>query len=77
MTDPSFGEFVDHPPPLELAFEEGGGEGDDGAGRIFPINFIVNELLSNPAMLRQLIRRIVDVNNDGLVTQQELMNWAK
>lgn len=75
MTDPSFGEFVDHPPSLELAFEEGGGGGDDG--RIFPINFIVNELLSNPAMLRHLIRRFVDVNNDGLVTQQELMLGAK
>lgn len=39
----------------------------------FSINWIVNELLANPDLLRQLVRRFVDIDDDGIITQRELL----
>lgn len=61
--------------PSSIEFSEDGVHFEEAAegGHRFPLNFIVDELLANPPLLRQLVRRFIDVNNDGIITQQELM----
>lgn len=61
-------EFLDATPShYELALD------DMEDGQRFSLMFLVDELSSNPALLRQFVRRFIDVNHDGVITQQELM----
>lgn len=66
---PSFNLSEDNLEPFAFAAEDE----EEKPRRQFSVNFIVRELLMNPGLLRQFIRRFVDVNNDGMITQQELM----
>lgn len=61
-------EFLDATPSrYELALD------DMEDGQRFSVRFLVDELSSNPTLLRHFVNRFIDVNHDGVITQQELL----
>lgn len=42
----------------------------------FPIDWLVDELVSSPVLTRAMLSRFVDVNKDGILSSQELLAAA-
>lgn len=43
----------------------------------FPIDWLVDELVSSPVLTKALLSRFVDTNKDGILTAQELLGKSR
>ncbi|CAG9794014.1 unnamed protein product [Diatraea saccharalis] len=58
---------------LEASPEREGQEGDGKAIESIPLDWFVNEMLNNPDFTRSVVRKFVDLNQDGQLTSDELL----
>ncbi|RVE53700.1 hypothetical protein evm_001592 [Chilo suppressalis] len=58
---------------LESSPEREGQEGDAKAIESIPLDWFVNEMLNNPDFTRSVVRKFVDLNQDGQLTSNELL----
>nr|AAV59461.2 allatotropin precursor [Clostera anastomosis] len=58
---------------LEGASEREGQDNEEKTLESIPLNWFVNEMLNNPDFARSVVRKFIDLNQDGMLSSEELL----
>ncbi|XP_026737909.1 allatotropin-like isoform X2 [Trichoplusia ni] len=58
---------------LESPEREGQEGGDEKTLESIPLDWFVNEMLTNPDFARSVVRKFIDLNQDGMLSSEELL----
>nr|CAD32495.1 allatotropin [Spodoptera frugiperda] len=58
---------------LEATPEREGQENDEKTLESIPLDWFVNEMLNNPDFARSVVRKFIDLNQDGMLSSEELL----
>ncbi|XP_039755648.1 allatotropins-like [Pararge aegeria] len=58
---------------LEAAQEKDGQDTDEKTLQSIPLDWFVNEMVNNPDFARSVIRKFIDLNQDGMLSSDELL----
>ncbi|KAM3966241.1 allatotropins [Aphomia sociella] len=61
---------------LEASPEREGQDGNEEKVESIPLDWFVNEMLNNPDFARSVVRKFVDLNQDGQLSSEELLRNA-
>ncbi|XP_052741751.1 allatotropins-like isoform X1 [Bicyclus anynana] len=58
---------------LEAAQEKDGQDADQKTLQSIPLDWFVNEMVNNPDFARSVVRKFIDLNQDGMLSSEELL----
>ncbi|XP_069359105.1 allatotropins-like isoform X2 [Maniola hyperantus] len=58
---------------LEAAQEKDGQDTDDKTMQSIPLDWFINEMVNNPDFARSVVRKFIDLNQDGMLSSEELL----